>query len=59
MNLRDYWITYVPIFNRECKRVFRIWPQTLLPSVITLVLYFLIFGKVVGSRIGSMGDGVT
>ncbi|MDE4998658.1 ABC transporter permease, partial [Francisella tularensis subsp. holarctica] len=44
---------------RECKRVFRIWPQTLLPSGITIVLYFLIFGKVVGSRIGSMGDGVT
>ncbi|MDE4957330.1 ABC transporter permease, partial [Francisella tularensis subsp. holarctica] len=27
--------------------------------VITIVLYFLLFGKVVGSRIGSMGDGVT
>lgn len=59
MSLRDFWITYITIFNRECKRVFRIWPQTLLPSVITIILYFLIFGKVVGSRIGMMDDGIT
>ncbi|MDE5004882.1 ABC transporter permease, partial [Francisella tularensis subsp. holarctica] len=59
MKLRDYLITYVTIFNRECKRVFRILPQTLLPSVITIVLSLLMCGKVVGSRIGRMGDGGT
>ncbi|QIV96364.1 ABC-2 type transport system permease protein [Allofrancisella inopinata] len=59
MSIRDYWIMYVTIFNRESKRIFRIWPQTLLPSVITIVLYFLIFGKVVGARIGDMHDGIT
>ncbi|XSZ47708.1 hypothetical protein ACP8HZ_05360 [Francisella noatunensis] len=37
---------------------FRIWQQTLLPSVITIILYFLIFGKVVGWRIGMMDNGV-
>jgi ABC-2 type transport system permease protein len=35
-------------------RIFRIWPQTLLPSVVTSSLYFAIFGTVLGTRIGSM-----
>lgn len=39
---------------KELKRTFRIWTQTLLPSIITALLYFLIFGKVVGSRIGQV-----
>jgi ABC-2 type transport system permease protein len=59
MSIKDCWIMYVTIFGRESNRIFRIWGQTLLPSVITIVLYFLIFGKIVGSRIGSMGDGIT
>ncbi|WP_371924925.1 ABC transporter permease [Endozoicomonas sp. SCSIO W0465] len=33
----------------------RIWPQTLLPPAISMVLYFVIFGAVIGSRIGTMG----
>jgi len=33
----------------------RIWPQTLLPPAITMALYFIIFGKLIGSRIGDMG----
>ncbi|MGI9275055.1 MAG: ABC transporter permease [Endozoicomonas sp.] len=33
----------------------RIWPQTLLPPAITMALYFVIFGAVIGSRIGEMG----
>ncbi|QLE78915.1 ABC transporter permease [Francisella sp. Scap27] len=59
MSLKDNWIMYTTIFNRESKRIFRIWAQTLLPSVITIILYFLIFGKVVGSRIGTMEGGIT
>jgi len=35
-------------------RMFRIWVQTFLPSVITSILYFLVFGTVLGSRIGDM-----
>ena len=59
MTIKQYWTMYITIVNRELHRVFRIWPQTLLPSIITLTLYFLIFGKIVGSRIGDMGDGIT
>ena len=43
------------IVNREINRFMRIWPQTLLPPAITMALYFVIFGKLIGSRIGDMG----
>jgi ABC-2 type transport system permease protein len=35
-------------------RIFRIWSQTLLPSLVTSILYFAIFGKILGSRIGEL-----
>lgn len=41
--------------RREIVRFFRIWSQTLLPSVISVVLYFVIFGHLIGNRIGVMG----
>lgn len=44
------------IVKKEVHRIFRIWSQTLLPSVITVTLYFLIFGSFIGSRIGEL-DG--
>jgi len=40
--------------RKDVIRMFRIWVQTFLPSVITSSLYFLIFGTVLGSRIGTM-----
>ena len=40
---------------KEIRRFMRIWPQTLLPPAITMSLYFVIFGNLVGSRIGEMG----
>lgn len=43
------------IVSREIHRFMRIWPQTLLPPAITMVLYFVIFGRLIGSRIGDMG----
>jgi len=43
------------IVHREIRRYTRIWPQTLLPPAITMVLYFVIFGNLIGSRIGEMG----
>jgi ABC-2 type transport system permease protein len=49
-------IAYQTILRREIKRFARIWPQTLLPPVITTSLYFLIFGTLIGERIGDM-DG--
>ncbi|WP_299725930.1 ABC transporter permease [uncultured Endozoicomonas sp.] len=48
------WVAFVTIFVKEVRRFMRIWPQTLLPSAISMVLYFLIFGAVIGSRIGTM-----
>ncbi len=43
------------IARREVHRILRIWGQTLVPPAITMTLYFLIFGNLIGSRIGSMG----
>ena len=40
------------IIVKEIVRFVRIWPQTLLPPAITTSLYFLIFGKLIGSRLG-------
>lgn len=43
------------IVRREVNRILRIWGQTLVPPAITMTLYFLIFGGLIGSRIGDMG----
>jgi ABC-2 type transport system permease protein len=50
------WIGFCTIVIREFGRITRIWGQTLLPAAVTTTLYFVIFGSVVGRRIGSM-DG--
>lgn len=50
------WVAFETIFVKEVRRFMRIWPQTLLPPAITMVLYFVIFGNLIGSRIGKM-DG--
>lgn len=44
------------LVHKEIKRFTRIWPQTLLPPSITMAMYFIIFGSLIGSRIGEM-DG--
>ncbi|WGL17458.1 ABC transporter permease [Microbulbifer bruguierae] len=49
------WTSFSTIFRREVRRFTRIWPQTLVPPVITMSLYFVIFGSLIGSRIGEMG----
>ncbi|MDG6882517.1 Inner membrane transport permease yadH [Phocoenobacter uteri] len=49
---------FYTLARKETKRVFRIWRQTLIPPMITTVLYFFIFGKLIGTRIGDM-DGVS
>jgi ABC-2 type transport system permease protein len=43
------------IARREVARILRIWGQTLVPPAITMTLYFLIFGSLIGARIGQMG----
>jgi len=49
------WIAFQTILIKEVRRFTRIWMQTLVPPVITMSLYFVIFGNLVGSRIGDMG----
>ena len=39
---------------KETNRYLRIWVQTLVPPVITTSLYFVIFGNLIGGRIGDM-----
>ncbi|MFC3852668.1 ABC transporter permease [Salinispirillum marinum] len=51
----DYWVAFSAIVYKEVKRFMRIWQQTLLPPAVTMVLYFVIFGNLIGSRIGQMG----
>lgn len=45
------------ILRREIVRIMRIWTQTLIPPAITMTLYFVIFGKLIGSRIGTVQGG--
>ncbi len=49
-------IAFQTILYREIYRFIRIWPQTVLPPAITTSLYFLIFGHLIGARIGQMGQ---
>jgi len=51
---KTQYIGFKTLVTKEITRIIRIWPQTILPSVITMVLYFLIFGKLIGDRIGEM-----
>lgn len=55
MTLYEQWIAFSTILRKEIKRFTRIWIQTLLPPVITMALYFVIFGTLIGGRIGEMG----
>ncbi len=45
------------ILVKETVRILRIWVQTLLPPVITMSLYFVIFGRLIGARIGEISVG--
>jgi ABC-2 type transport system permease protein len=56
VSAREQWVAFWTIFTKEIRRFTRIWIQTLLPPVITMSLYFVIFGALIGSRIGKM-DG--
>jgi len=50
-----YFIAFATIVNKEIRRFMRIWLQTILPPAITMTLYFVIFGNLIGPRIGTMG----
>lgn len=48
------WVSLKTIVRKEIVRILRIWTQTLIPPVITQTLYFVIFGKFIGSQIASI-----
>jgi len=48
-------VAYRTIVRKEVRRFLRIWAQTIVPPVITMTLYLLIFGSLIGPRIGEMG----
>ncbi len=50
----ETWISFYTIVRKDVVRIIRIWAQTFLPSIVTSVLYFLIFGAFLGSRIGEV-----
>lgn len=54
MNSKALWIAFRTIVAKEIRRYTRIWVQTLIPPVITMSLYFVIFGNLIGKRIGDM-----
>ncbi len=54
MTPQQKWTSFYTMIRKDVVRMFRIWVQTFLPSVVTSVLYFLVFGTVLGSQIGSM-----
>ncbi|HEY3487210.1 MAG TPA: ABC transporter permease [Gammaproteobacteria bacterium] len=54
MELQHQYVAFSTIVRREVTRFTRIWTQTILPPVITTALYFLIFGKLIGPRIGDI-----
>lgn len=49
------WVGYRTIVRKEITRILRIWGQTIVPPAITMTLYFIIFGELIGRRIGEMG----
>ncbi len=52
---RARWVGFQTIILRECSRILRIWGQTIVPSAMTATLYFVIFGSLIGRRVGQMG----
>lgn len=54
MSIQEQLVALRTMARRETRRFLRIWTQTLLPPVITMVLYFVIFGSLIGRRIGEM-----
>jgi ABC-2 type transport system permease protein len=52
---RIQWIGFLTIVIREFHRIVRIWGQTIVPPTVTATLYFVIFGSLIGQRVGLVG----
>jgi len=55
MEIQPQLIAFQTICVKEIRRFTRIWVQTLVPPAISVILYFVIFGQLIGARIGTMG----
>jgi ABC-2 type transport system permease protein len=49
------WIGFKTMVIREFGRIVRIWGQTIVPPAVTATLYFIIFGSLIGRRVGQVG----
>lgn len=56
MNGKQIFAAYYTIVHKEFSRLFRVWMQNLLPPAVTTTLYFLVFGKFIGSQVAPIGD---
>ncbi len=56
--MKQQWIALQTLVRKEISRILRIWTQTLLPPLVTQSLYFIIFGKFIGSQVGPI-NGVS
>ena len=54
---KEIFNSLITLSIKEIRRFMRIWVQTLVPPAVTMSLYFVIFGSLIGPRIGSM-DGL-
>jgi ABC-2 type transport system permease protein len=54
MRAETLWVAYCTIIAKEVGRFTRIWVQTILPPAVSMTLYFIIFGNLIGKRIGEM-----
>ncbi len=54
MTRTEKWVAFKTIAGKEIHRFLRIWVQTLIPPVITMSLYFIIFGNLIGKQIGDI-----
>src|SRR3984893_2455590 len=52
---RAEWVGFSTIIIREVNRIVRIWGQTIVPPTVTATLYFVIFGSLIGKRVGQVG----
>src|SRR6202790_3189731 len=52
---RAEWVGFSTIIIREFNRIVRIWGQTIVPPTVTVTLYFVIFGSLIGKRVGQVG----
>lgn len=54
IHYHKHFIALQTVLNKEVVRFMRIWSQTLLPPAITMTLYFIVFGKLIGSQLGEI-----